>query len=385
MNHVMLINVYRKYGLRIIKGYMQYVWDDKGNKYLDCHTNYGAAFLGHCNPRIVKPIVEQLNKLMMLPYSIDNDARDGVLKDLSKILPKKLSHVFFQSTGTEAVEAALKFSRKATKRRKIVAFENAFHGRTMGSLSVTWKPKYRKPYQPLIPEVVFAKFNDVKEVDKVVDDKTAAVIVEPIQGEGGINVASKEFLKALRERTFETNTLLIFDEVQCGFGRTGKVWAFQHYSIEPDILTAGKAIGGGYPVSFVATCSEVAESLEIGDHGTTYGGNPVACTAVSAAINVLLGENVPERAATKGNLLSKRLSELIEDMGFNFKIKGLGLMLGVDFGRNPEEEAIRLKNYGVLAVRAGESVLRFLPPYMISRDDIEHVITALRKLLAGKV
>ena len=385
MNHVMLINVYRKYGLRIIKGYMQYVWDDKGNKYLDCHTNYGAAFLGHCNPRIVKPIVEQLNKLMMLPYSIDNDARDRVLKDLSKILPKKLSHVFFQSTGTEAVEAALKFSRKATKRRKIVAFENAFHGRTMGSLSVTWKPKYRKPYQPLIPEVVFAKFNDVKEVDKVVDDKTAAVIVEPIQGEGGINVASKEFLKALRERTFETNTLLIFDEVQCGFGRTGKVWAFQHYSIEPDILTAGKAIGGGYPVSFVATCSEVAESLEIGDHGTTYGGNPVACTAVSAAINVLLGENVPERAATKGNLLSKRLSELIEDMGFNFKIKGLGLMLGVDFGRNPEEEAIRLKNYGVLAVRAGESVLRFLPPYMISRDDIEHVITALRKLLAGKV
>ena len=385
MNHVMLINVYRKYGLRIIKGYMQYVWDDKGNKYLDCHTNYGAAFLGHCNPRIVKPIVEQLNKLMMLPYSIDNDARDRVLKDLSKILPKKLSHVFFQSTGTEAVEAALKFSRKATKRRKIVAFENAFHGRTMGSLSVTWKPKYRKPYQPLIPEVVFAKFNDVKEVDKVVDDKTAAVIVEPIQGEGGINVASKEFLKALRERTFETNTLLIFDEVQCGFGRTGKVWAFQHYSIEPDILTAGKAIGGGYPVSFVATCSEVAESLEIGDHGTTYGGNPVACTAVSAAINVLLGENVPEQAATKGNLLSKRLSELIEDMGFNFKIKGLGLMLGVDFGRNPEEEAIRLKNYGVLAVRAGESVLRFLPPYMISRDDIEHVITALRKLLAGKV
>ena len=385
MNQVKIINVYRKYGLKIVKGYMQYVWDDKGNKYLDCHTNYGVAFLGHCNPKIVKPIVGQLNKLMMIPYSIDNDARDKVLKDLSKILPKKLSYVFFQSTGTEAVEAALKFSRKATKKKKIIAFENAFHGRTMGSLSVTWKPKYREPYQPLIPGVVFVRFNDVEDVDKVVDEETAAVIVEPIQGEGGINVATREFLKALRERTLETGTLLIFDEVQCGFGRTGRIWAFQHYNVEPDILVAGKAVGGGYPVSFVVTCSEVAESLEIGDHGTTYGGNPVACVAVSAAINVLLSENVPEQAATKGDLLSKKLIELIEDMKLNFKVKGLGLMLGVDFGRNTEEEAIRLKDYGVLAVRAGETVLRYLPPYMISKEDVEHIVNALEKLLVEKV
>lgn len=384
MGKVKIINLYRKYGLKIVKGYMQYVWDDRGNRYLDCHTNYGAAFLGHCNPRIVEPIVKQLSRLIMIPYSFDNDARDRVLKDLSKILPKKLCYVFFQSTGTEAVEAALKFSRKVTKRKKIVAFESSFHGRTMGSLSVTWKLKYREPYQPLIPGVVFGKFNNVEHVYNIIDDDTAAVIVEPIQGEGGINVASSDFLKALRERTYETNSLLIFDEVQCGFGRTGRIWAFQHYNVEPDILTAGKAVGGGYPVSFVATCREVGENMDVGDHGTTYGGNPVACTAISAAINVLLSDNVPEQASAKGRILTKKFQELLDELKLDFNVKGLGLMLGIDFRRDTENEAIRLKDHGILAIKAGETVLRFLPPYMINNEDIEHIINALEKLLTEK-
>ncbi len=375
-----LLQLYPKYGLRIVRGYMQYVWDDKENKYLDLHTGYGTAFLGHSNPKIVEKVYEQMRKIMVASYSFDIDSRDESIEALSKILPKKLEYVFFQNSGTEAVEAALKFSRKYTGRKKFVAFTNSFHGRTMGSLSLTWNPKYRKPFEPLLKDVVFLRFNDVFGVERFVDEETAAIIVEVVQGEGGLNVATKEFLKTIREKCNETGCTVIFDEVQTGFGRTGKIWAHQHYGIEPDILVAGKAIGGGFPVSLVAVSSEIGESLEPGEHGTTYGGNPVACAAISASVNVLLKDNVAEKARETGKYFRERLGEIVPKE----KIKGLGLMLGIDLGENPEPTIKLLLNEKIISLKAGETVLRFLPPYMITREDINYVVNVLSNALSRK-
>ena len=372
-----LLQLYPKYGIRIVKGYMQYVWDDKGNKYIDLHTGYGTAFLGHSNPKIVERIYRQMKEIMVASYSFDVNSRDESIKALSKILPKKLEYVFFQNSGTEAVEAALKFSRKHTKRKKFIAFTNSFHGRTMGSLSLTWNPKYRKPFEPLLKDVVFLRFNCVFDVERFVDEGVAAVVVEVVQGEGGLNVATPEFLKAIREKCGEVGCVTIFDEVQTGFGRTGKTWAHQHYNIEPDILVAGKAIGGGFPVSLVVTSSEIGESLELGEHGTTYGGNPVACAAVSASIDVLLEDDVADKARAAGEYFRKKLSEIVS----REKLKGLGLMIGIDIGENPEFAIKSLLNEKIISLKAGETVLRFLPPYMITKEDIEHIVEALNKVL----
>ena len=359
---------------------MQYVWDDKGNKYLDVHTGHGAAFLGHRNPYVVEEIRKQLEKIIVTPLAYDSDTRDQCLEMLDKILPKNLRNVFFQNSGTEAVELALKIAKKVTRRKKIIAFKNSFHGRTLGALMVTWNPKYRKPFFAESEDVVFLRFNDVFGVERFVDGETAAVIVEVVQGEGGLNVATKEFLKTIREKCNETGCTVIFDEVQTGFGRTGKIWAHQHYGIEPDILVAGKAIGGGFPVSLVAVSSEIGESLEPGEHGTTYGGNPVACAAISAAVNVLLKDNVAEKARETGKYFRERLGKIVPKE----KIKGLGLMLGIDLGENPEPTIKLLLDEKIISLKAGETVLRFLPPYMITREDIDYVVNVLSNVLSGK-
>jgi len=377
-----LLQLYHKYGIKLVKGFMQYVWDDRGVKYLDLHTGYGTAFLGHSNPKIVDKIYEQMHKLMVASYSFDVDIRDECIKALSKILPKELEYVFFQNSGTEAVEAALKFSRKYTGRKTFVSFTKAFHGRTMGALSLTWNPKYRKPFEPLLKNVVFAEFNNVEVVDRVITDDVAAVVVEVIQGEGGLERATHDFLHAIRSRCDEVGCVVVFDEVQSGFGRTGKTWAHQHYNTKPDIITAGKAIGGGYPVSLVAVRREIGDSLEIGEHGTTYGGNPVACAAVLASINVLLEENVPEKAAKIGEYFAKRLKELISNRE-ELKVKGLGLMLGLDVSEDPKPLIKELLRENVIALKAGESVLRFLPPYVITREDVDRIIKALEKVLVS--
>jgi len=356
---------------------MQYVWDDRGNKYLDLHTGHGAAFLGHRNPYVIEEIRKQLDKIVVTPLAYDSDTRDQCLEMLDKILPKNLRNVFFQNSGTEAVELALKIAKKVTRRRKIIAFKNSFHGRTLGALMVTWNPKYRKPFFAESEDVVFLRFNCVFDVERFVDEGVAAVVVEVVQGEGGLNVATPEFLKAIREKCGEVGCVTIFDEVQTGFGRTGKTWAHQHYNIEPDILVAGKAIGGGFPVSLVVTSSEIGESLELGEHGTTYGGNPVACAAVSASIDVLLEDDVADKARAAGEYFRKKLSEIVS----REKLKGLGLMIGIDIGENPEFAIKSLLNEKIISLKAGETVLRFLPPYMITKEDIEHIVEALNKVL----
>ncbi|EWG07405.1 MAG: acetylornithine and succinylornithine aminotransferase [Candidatus Aramenus sulfurataquae] len=373
-----MIKFYSSRNLRIVKGEGQYVWDDKGSKYLDLHAGHGVAFLGHNNKTVVEYLERQMSQIMTLTTAFDTPIREEMLRELDKVKTGDLDNVFLLNSGTEAVELALKTARKITGRKKVIAFKNSFHGRTFGSLAVTWNKKYREPFEPLPGPVEFLEFNNVEELKKI-DESTGAVIVEPVQGEGGVIPATEEFMKELRRVTQEKGVLLIVDEVQAGFGRTGKVWAHQHFGITPDIMTAGKAIGGGFPVSATFMPDWIAEKLEEGDHGTTYGGNPMAAAAVTASVKVLLENNVPQQAWEKGQMFMRMLKESLSEFKSVREVRGLGLMIGVDLRLNPGKAIKVMQDNGVLSIKAGVTTIRFLAPFMINREDMEWTLNALRK------
>lgn len=373
-----MANFYQGRGLNIVKGENQYVWDDKGNKYLDLHAGYGTAFLGHRNRTIIEYIYKQMESIMDLTTAFDTPIKEEMLNALDKVKPSNTDFISLLNSGTEGNELALKIAKKLTKRRKLVAFKNSFHGRTIGSLSVTWNKKYREPFMPLLEDVDFLDYNNTAEIDKI-DERTAGVIVEPVQGEGGVIPASQEFLYALRKRTKEVGALLIVDEVQTGFGRTGKIWAHEHYSIEPDLVVAGKAIGGGFPVSAVFMPKEISDQLEEGDHGSTYGGNPLAMAAVTAAIKVLIEREVPRHAAEKGAKFMKALRDSLSDLKSFREVRGLGLMIGTDIRLPPAGAIASMQKNGLICLKAGTTTIRFLSPYMITEDDIEYAVRLTRQ------
>lgn len=370
---------YREYGVRIVRGYMQYLWDDQGRRYLDCNTNHGVAFLGHANPYIAEAVRRQLEEVWAVPLNFSTPARERFISAFSRLLPSKFGVVFLQNTGTEAVETAIKMAKKITRRRTVVAFTNSFHGRTLGSLSITWNEAYRKAFEPLYPHVKFGKFNVAAEVEKLVDEDVCCVVVEPIQGEGGVNPATPDFLRALREVTAEKNALLIFDEIQTGFGRTGAVWAFQKYGVEPDLFTAGKALGGGLPIGVVVAREDYGDVFEPGEHGSTFAGNSVVMAAAAAASELLLKEDVPARAEAMGEELAKALAEHGSRIGL--RVKGMGLMRGLELRVKADQFIQQLLSKGVLALTAGMNVLRFLPPYSITREDVELIRSAVSEVL----
>ena len=377
-----LARYYSKKPLNIVRGSMQYVWDSSGNKYLDMHTGFGVAFLGHTNPRIVNAIREQLDKIFTVPLTFYNETRAEFVKEFSRILPSGFGKVFLQNSGTEAVEVALKIARKISKKAEFLAFLNSFHGRTLGSLSVTGNEKYRKAFEPLPYKVRFAPFNAVEQVDKLVTEDLAAVIVEPVQGEGGVNPAKPEFLRALRQVTRERNVLLIFDEVQAGFGRTGAVWAFENYGVEPDIFTAGKSIAGGLPIGVAVVRREYGDVFEPGEHGSTFAGNPLTMAAAKAGVEVLISEDVPSKARALGERFTRILDDEVGNLKPVLRIKGLGLMLGVELKKRAEPYVDKLIGLRLLTSVAGGTTIRLLPPYCINDDDINLAVTALKNALA---
>ncbi|MFP3196902.1 MAG: aspartate aminotransferase family protein [Sulfolobaceae archaeon] len=373
-----LIQLYGDRGLKIVKGEGQYVWDEYGRRYIDMHTGIGVAFLGHRNETVIHYLNRQMNEIITLSNSFSTPIRDEMLDALDKVKPSTMDNVILLNSGTEAVETALKTARKITGRKKIVAFKNAFHGRTSGALSVTWNKRYREPFEPLVSPVEFLNFNDINDLSKI-DNNTAAVIVEPVQGESGVIPAKEEFMKALRETTEKVGALLIVDEVQAGFGRTGKIWAYQHYGITPDLVTAGKAIGGGFPVSALFLPDWIANKLEEGDHGSTYGGNPMAMAAVTAASKVLHEEKVHEQAYHKGELFMKILRDKLGDLKSVREIRGKGLMIGIDTRFPPSITLKVAQESGVLVLKAGATVIRLLPPYVITQEDMEEAANAIRQ------
>lgn len=376
------VRFYAPRNLKLVRGERQYVWDVDGRRYLDCHTAHGVAFLGHRNPWVIRELGRQLEEIMTASPAFATQIMEEATELLEKILPKNLRYFYLLNSGSEGVELALKAARKITGRKRFISFINAFHGRTMGALAVTWNPRYRKGYDPFPWEVEFLPYDDAGVVERKVDGNVAAVIVEPVQGEGGLAVATPEFLRAIRDSCDRHGALMIVDEVQSGFGRTGILWAHERANIKPDIMVAGKSIGGGFPVSLTAFSEDIGSRFEAGDHGSTFGGNPMAFAALKGGIKALLEDDVVEKALDAGELLARVLKKVAgEHESAARAARGIGLMAGIELRMNPVKAIEALQERGVLALRAGLTVLRLLPPYLITREDIEFLEGALDEVL----
>lgn len=372
-----MANVYSKRPVVITRGKGALVWDINGKEYIDCMGAYGVCIVGHCHPRVVDAIKRQSEKLISCHGSLYNDARSELLQRIAKISPKGLDRAFLSNSGTEAVEAAIKLARKCTGKQEIIAFMGAFHGKTLGALSATWDKKYRGPYEPLVPGFKHVPYGDCGKVREAITDKTAAVLVEPIQGEGGIKVPPENFLRELRELCNEEKVLLICDEVQTGFGRTGKLFAFEHHGVIPDVVCLAKAIGGGVPIGITVARDDVMSAFKIGDHSSTFGGNPLICAAACAAIDVVVEERLPDRAVALGKYFKEKLEALRGKYKIVREVRGLGLMIGMEFRFDVLNIILNSMKRGVLVLDAGRNILRFLPPLVITQEQIDQVVNVL--------
>lgn len=381
-NH--LIPVYQKFPLEIIRGSGALVYDQKGREYVDLSGGYGVAIVGHANPRVADAISEQARKLITCHGSLYNDARDRYLSFLAKYLPSGLSRVFLSNSGAEANEAAIKFARKATGRQNIVAFTGSYHGKTYGALSATWNQKYRKPFEPLVQGIKFSPYGNLEKARETIDDSTAAVLVEPIQGESGIHVPPDEFLPGLREITRSKGAVLIFDEVQAGFGRTGKLWAGENWGVIPDILTASKGIAGGYPFAITATTESISSVMKTGEHSSTFGGNPLGCAAAYAALDFLISEKILDKAVRDGDYFRARLESLRQvHPSVVREVRGKGLMIGVELKIPVKDIIMKGFDYNLILLYSGLNILRFLPPLVITREQIDRVVRGLDEIFQG--
>ncbi len=373
-----LIPVYQKFPVQIVRGSGALVYDEKGNEYIDLAGGYGVAIVGHANPRVSEAVADQAKKLLICHGSFYNDTRARYLDLLSKNLPPNLTKLFFCNSGAEATEAAIKFSRKVTGRQNIVAFTGSFHGKTFGALSVTWNQKYRKPFEPLVQSVRFSPYGNIEKAREMIDENVAAVIVEPIQGEGGIHVSPEGFLSGLREITKTKGAMLVFDEVQSGFGRTGKLWACENWNVSPDIMTAAKGIAGGVPFGFAATTEEISSKLKPGDHSSTFGGNPLACAAAMASLEFLLDEKILQKAIEDGSYFAAKLEWLkTKHPSIIREVRGKGLMLAAELKIQVRDVIMKGFEHNLILLYAGLNILRFLPPLVITRDQIDKVAREL--------
>lgn len=372
------LGLYAKRNVCIVRGEGAYLWDSEGRRYIDCVGGIGSMNVGHANPFVADAICRQARTLMSAPEMFYNDVRAVLVERLVQLVSADLDRVFLCNSGTEAIEAAIKFARMATHRPNIVATTHAFHGRTMGALSATWKAQYREPFEPLVPGFTRVPFNDSEQLAAAIDDQTAAIVLEPVQGQGGIHPVTREFIETTAATARQHGALLILDEVQTGFGRTGKMFAFEHWAIEPDLLCVAKSIAGGVPMGAVLVNARI-ESFPAGSHGSTFGGNPLACAAALAALDFIESQRLPERAATLGEHFQNALREIASPR--IREVRGLGLMIGVELHEKAGPYLSRLQEAGILAANAGEEVLRFLPPLVIEREDLDRVVAVLAELL----
>ncbi len=370
--------VYPKREVAIVKGHGAYIYDSDGKKYIDCVSGIGSVNVGHCNEYVIKAINEQSQKIITSIEIFYNDARAIFLEKLNSVTPESLNRFFLCNSGAEANEAAIKFARVATGRTEIISAKKGFHGRTMGALSATHKPKYRKPFMPLLEGFKFVNYNDIEDLRNNVSENTAAIILEIVQGEGGIILGDWEYFKQVRKLCDEKGIILVIDEVQTGFGRTGKFFACEHAGIVPDIITMAKSIAGGIAMGAVAINDKIQIPRMM--HGTTFGGNPIACAAGSAVIDFIKDKNLVEQSRKNGEYLLAELRKI--DSPRIKEIRGIGLMIAVDLKERPTPYLKALMERGIMANIAGLTGIRLLPPLVISKEDIDEVVRVLGEVLA---
>jgi acetylornithine/N-succinyldiaminopimelate aminotransferase len=379
-----LLGVYER-DLVLVRGKGAHLYDDAGRSYLDFAAGIGVNGLGYGDTRVLAAIRKQAAQLIHVSNLFHNQPASALAERLASLAFP--SRVFFCNSGTEAWEGAMKFARKVGRRSgrfEFVCFERAFHGRTMGALATTWKAAYREPFEPLVPGVRFCPWNDLAAVGQAVGDKTAAVMIEPVQGEGGVRPAPPEFLRGLADLCRQRGALLVMDEVQCGLGRTGKLFAFQHAGVSPDILTLAKPLGGGLPLGAILLREDLAPALAAGDHGSTFGGNPVAAAASLAVLDRLTAPGFLENVGRRGAALFRGLRKLARaHPGAIAEVRGMGLMAGVELKGEAGPVVKGLRERGVLATKAGDTVLRLLPPLVIKPAEIRDFLAALDAVLAS--
>ena len=377
-------DLYQRFPVSISKGKGCKVWDINDTEYLDCMGGYGVALVGHCNDRVVRAITSQAQDLITCHMSVYNNVRLNFLKKFSKIAPKNLQKTFFTNSGTESVEAALKFSRKYTGKPGVLALNGGYHGKTFGSLSVTYSEKYRKSFLPLLDNMQFIPYSESNTISNIVtktNNKIGTVIVEPIQGETGIIMPPSDFLKDIRNICNENDLVLIFDEIQSGLGRTGKMWAGQHWDVEPDIMCLAKGIAGGIPMGLTAMRSEILDCLKVGEHSSTFAGNPLACAAGSATIDSLTEDNLVSNSEIMGRIFKSGLLEIKEKYKIVREVRGLGMMLGIEMRFDVKNILLDGIKNGILLLYSGRNILRLLPPIVMKEEEVNKSLELIDKLI----
>ena len=378
-------SLYQRFPVTIERGEGAKLYDINGKEYIDCMGGYGVALVGHRNPRVVAALKAQLDKIITVHTSLYNKTREEFLENLIKIAPRGLTQVHLGNSGTEAVEAAIKFARKFTGKSGMVAMNGSYHGKSLGSLSVTFNPKYRKAFMPLVEKVAFSPFGDIETLRTKIDNDTAFVIMEPIQGESGINVAPDGFLQDVRKLCDERGILLIFDEIQAGLGRTGKMWACDHWNTTPDIMCLAKGIAGGVPMSATLTRPDILAAMSKGEHSSTFGGNPLSCAAGIATIQALTQDGLVENAARVGKIFRDGLEKLREKHNIIREVRGKGMMIGVEMKFEVKDILMDGITEGVLLLYSGRNILRFLPPLVMSEAEITKVLEVLDRLFTKEL
>jgi acetylornithine/LysW-gamma-L-lysine aminotransferase len=374
-------NLYQRFPVTVEKGKGAHVWDIDGKEYIDCMGGYGVALVGHQNDRVNKAIKEQIDKIITVHSSLYNKTREEFLRTLIGLAPKNLTQVHLNNSGAEAVEAAMKFARKFTGKKGMVAMKGSYHGKSFGALSLTFNPKYKKAFAPLVEKVSFASYGDIESLRSVIDDDTAFVILEPIQGESGIVVAPDGFLQEVRKICDEKGILLIFDEIQAGLGRTGRLWACDHWNTAPDIMCLAKGIAGGVPMGATLVRPDILAAISKGEHSSTFGGNPLACAAGIAALKALTEDGLIENSDKMGKVFREGLEKLKENHPIIREIRGKGLMIGVELKFEVRDILMNLIKEGVLMLYSGRNILRILPPLIITDEDITKVLQSLDAVL----
>jgi len=374
-------NLYQRFPVTIEKGLGSHVWDVEGKEYIDCMGGYGVALVGHRNERVVNALKIQLDKIITVHSSFYNKTREEFLETLISVSPKGLSQVHLNNSGAEAVEAAIKFARKFTGKKGMVAMRGSYHGKSMGALSLTFSPKYRKSFQPLVEKAEFTPFGDIESLRSAIDDETGFVIMEPIQGESGIHVAPDGFLQDVRKLCDEKGILLIFDEIQAGLGRTGRMWASEHWNTIPDIMCLAKGIAGGVPMGATLVRPDILSCISKGEHSSTFGGNPLSCAAGTATIQALTQDGLIENADKLGKKFFEGLEDLKAKHQIIREVRGKGLMIGIELKFEVKDILMDGIKNGILLLYSGRNILRLLPPLVFTEEDITKVLETLDVLL----
>lgn len=379
-----LASLYQRFPINIARGKGDKVWDTEGREYIDCMGGYGVALVGHCNDRVVDAIKRQAELLITSHMSTYNDTRLRFMEKIASVAPASLNKMFFANSGAESVEAALKFARTYSGRHGVIAVTGAYHGKTFGALSVTYSEKYRKSFMPLLDGVKFVPYSDPSMLEEAIDDTIGTVIIEPIQGETGIIVPPDNLIPKIRDICNRRNLVLVFDEIQSGLGRTGKMWAGQNWNTTPDIMCLAKGIAGGIPMGLVLAKQEIMDSMKLGEHSSTFGGSPIACAAGIATMEALIDDKLVENAAKMGSHFTEGLNRLKDKHKVIRQVRGIGMMIGIELRFDVKDILFDGIRHGLLLLYSGRNILRLLPPLVMNEETISRVIDIMDIILTDE-